>query len=94
MRVVETGAVRLLVTCLQDEAVARISLSVPSDVARHSLLHATAVADAGGINAIVTLLGSPDVKTRLQCWTSRERPVCCSACTTPPLPCARQQQRQ
>ncbi|CAI5522360.1 unnamed protein product [Closterium sp. Naga37s-1] len=46
MRVVETGAVRLLVTCLQDEAVARIALSVLSDVARHSLLHATAVAAA------------------------------------------------
>ncbi|CAI5465981.1 unnamed protein product [Closterium sp. Yama58-4] len=66
MRVVETGAVRLLVTCLQDEAVARIALSVLSDVARHSLLHATAVADAGGITAAVSLLGSPDVKTRRQ----------------------------
>ncbi|CAI6002882.1 unnamed protein product [Closterium sp. NIES-65] len=66
MRVVETGAVRLLVTCLQDEAVARIALSVLTDVARHSLLHATAVADAGGITAAVSLLGSPDVKTRRQ----------------------------
>ncbi|CAI5516859.1 unnamed protein product [Closterium sp. Naga37s-1] len=66
MRVVETGAVRLLVTCLQDEAVARIALSVLSDVARHSLLHTTAVADAGGITAAVALLGSPDVKTRRQ----------------------------
>ncbi|CAI5522447.1 unnamed protein product, partial [Closterium sp. Naga37s-1] len=50
-----------------DEAVARIALSVLlSDVARHSLLHATAVADAGGITAAVSLLGSPDVKTRRQ----------------------------
>ncbi|CAI7750929.1 unnamed protein product, partial [Closterium sp. NIES-54] len=49
-----------------DEAVARIALSVLSDVARHSLLHATAVADAGGITAAASLLGSPDVKTRRQ----------------------------
>ncbi|GJP40485.1 hypothetical protein CLOM_g163 [Closterium sp. NIES-68] len=72
MRVVETGAVRLLVTCLQDEAVARIALSVLSDVARHSLLHATAVADAGGVAAAVSLLGSPDVKTRRQVLYSRQ----------------------
>ncbi|CAI7793415.1 unnamed protein product [Closterium sp. NIES-53] len=66
MRVVEAGAVRLLGTCLQDEAVARIALSVLSEVAHHSLLHATAVADAGGITAAVSLLGSRDIKTRRQ----------------------------
>ncbi|CAI5936415.1 unnamed protein product [Closterium sp. NIES-64] len=41
-------------------------LSVLSDAARHSLLHATAVADAGGITAAVSLLESPDAKTRRQ----------------------------
>ncbi|CAI5956627.1 unnamed protein product [Closterium sp. NIES-65] len=75
MRVVETGAVRLLVTCLQvgfttalgpGRGCSADSLSVLTDVARHSLLHATAVADAGGITAAVSLLGSPDVKTRRQ----------------------------
>ncbi|CAI5508520.1 unnamed protein product [Closterium sp. Naga37s-1] len=59
-------AMRVVETVAQDEAVARIALSVLSDVARHSLLHATAVADAGGITATASLLGSPDIKTRRQ----------------------------
>ncbi|CAI5516895.1 unnamed protein product [Closterium sp. Naga37s-1] len=39
-----------------------------ADVTPHSLLrlHATALADAGGIAAVISLLGSPDVKTRRQ----------------------------
>ncbi|CAI5474067.1 unnamed protein product [Closterium sp. Yama58-4] len=38
------------------------------NVTPHSLLrlHATALADAGGITAVISLLGSPDVKTRRQ----------------------------